>query len=88
MPQVIALQTQQIQRGEKVSVPVAAGSAMKADAQIEKVILSYSQPATEHYAAKKSLRSMLHHKYSTTAKPTATRSSQSHPENETYDSVF
>lgn len=88
MPQVTTVQMQQIQRGEKVSIPVAAGSAMKADAQIEKVILSYPQQATEHYIAKKSLRSMLHYKYSTIAKPTATISSQSHPENKTYDSVF
>lgn len=64
MTQVIAVQMQQIQ---KVSMLVAAGSAIKADTKPEKAILSHLQQATEHYTAEKNLMSVIHHKCSTMA---------------------
>lgn len=46
---------QQIQRGEKLSIPVAAGSPIKADTKHGEVISSYPQQATEQHTAKENL---------------------------------
>lgn len=76
MLQVIAVQMQQIQRGEKLSISVAAGSPIKADTKPGEVISSHPQQAPEQYTAKENLRPMLHYKYSTMAKPLVMRSGQ------------
>lgn len=76
---------QQIQRGKKISMPVAAGPAIKADTKPEKAILSHPKQATEHYmtiSCQRCIMSMIHHKCSTMEKPKAMMSTQSHPEKE------
>lgn len=56
---LIAVQMKQIQRGEKLSIPVAAGSPIKADTKHEEVISSYPQQATEQHTAKEKLTPKL-----------------------------
>ena len=80
MPQVIAVQIQQIQREEKVNILVAAGSPIKADTKPEEVISSHPQQVTKRYTAEENFRPTLHNKCRTMAKPTAMTSSRSHPE--------
>lgn len=80
MPQVIAVQMWQIQRAEKISTPIAAGSPIKAYTKPEEVISSHPGKATERYTVEENLKPMQHYEYSTIAKPIVIMNTQRHPE--------